>query len=329
MATSTSADAAVSATSTATDTTTTANVFDFGKYHTEQPKNVEPYCCLKKSTLPNPPPKPLLVAMPSEAGEYPLLVLLHGYLLRNSFYSQLIRHIASHGFIVVAPQLYCLTGLDASVDIKSAAETIKWLSGGGLLDVLPANVQPDLKKIGLAGHSRGGKAAFALALGKVETSALKLSALIGIDPVDGKKEGMQINPPVLTYSPHSFELGHMPVMVIGTGLGEVQSGILCACAPKGVNHEQFYKECQAPAFHFVAKDYGHLDMLDDETRGLLGTFTYCSCKNGKSREPMRRFVGGIVVAFMKAHLLGDDSDLMAVINGTETTPVDLTIEFDI
>lgn len=104
MATSTSADAAVSATSTATNTTTTANVFDFGKYHTEQPKNVEPYCCLKKSTLPNPPPKPLLVAMPSEAGEYPLLVLLHGYLLRNSFYSQLIRHIASHGFIVVAPQ---------------------------------------------------------------------------------------------------------------------------------------------------------------------------------------------------------------------------------
>lgn len=101
---STSADAVVSA-ATATDTTTTTtDVFDFGKYHTEQPKSVEPYCCHKKSTIPNPPPKPLLVAMPSDAGEYPLLVLLHGYFLLNSFYSQLIQHIASHGFIVVAPQ---------------------------------------------------------------------------------------------------------------------------------------------------------------------------------------------------------------------------------
>lgn len=193
--------------------------------------------------------------------------------------------------------------------------------------MLPANVQPDLEKLALAGHSRGGKAAFALALGKVETSALKLSALIGIDPVDGKKQGMQINPAVLTYLPHSFELDHMPVMVIGTGLGEVKNGILCACAPKGVNHEEFYNECQAPACHFVAKDYGHLDMLDDETKGFQGTLTYYSCKNGKSREPMRRFAGGIVVVFMKAYLLGDDSDLMAIRNGSVTAPVDLTIEF--
>ena len=52
-----------------------------------------------------PPPKPLLVAYPADAGEFPVLFFLHGYLLYNSFYSDLIRHIASHGFIVVAPQV--------------------------------------------------------------------------------------------------------------------------------------------------------------------------------------------------------------------------------
>jgi hypothetical protein len=79
------------------------NVFDVGKYETVL-RTVETGCCTTQSKLPVPPPKPLLIAMPSEAGEFPLLVFLHGYLLHNSFYSQLIQHIASHGFIVIAPQ---------------------------------------------------------------------------------------------------------------------------------------------------------------------------------------------------------------------------------
>ena len=42
----------------------------------------------------------------------------------------------------------------------------------------------------------------------------------------------------------------------------------------------------------------------------------------------RRFVGGVAVAFMKAHLLSDDSDLMAIRDGQETAPVELkVIEF--
>ncbi|KAJ0630793.1 putative chlorophyllase [Helianthus annuus] len=48
-------------------------------------------------------PKPLLIFTPVEAGEFPVLVLLHGYLLNNSFYSQLSHQIASHGFILIVP----------------------------------------------------------------------------------------------------------------------------------------------------------------------------------------------------------------------------------
>lgn len=84
--------------------TTKTNVFDIGRYKTVLRTVETGTCCTSKSTLPVPPPKPLLIAMPSEAGEFPILVLLHGYLLYNSFYSQLMQHIASHGFIVIAPQ---------------------------------------------------------------------------------------------------------------------------------------------------------------------------------------------------------------------------------
>lgn len=87
------------------------------------------------------------------------------------------------------------------------------------------------------------------------------------------------------------------------------------CAPKGVNHEDLYRECCKPAYYFVAKDYGHLDMLDDDTKGIRGRTSYCLCKNGESRLPMRRFVGGILVAFLKAYLEGDSRELVAIREG--------------
>ncbi|GKE02962.1 chlorophyllase-2, chloroplastic [Tanacetum coccineum] len=265
-------------------------------------------------------PKPLLIFTPLEAGEYPVLVLLHGYLLYNSFYSQLSHHIASHGFILVVPQLYSVTGPDATKEVEYVAEITHWLPQG-LPKLLPSQVNANHKKLGLAGHSRGGKVAFALALNRLKMELkLKYSALIGIDPVDGMDKGKQTPPKVLNYVPHSFNL-EMPVMVIGSGLGEVRKNPLFpACAPKGVNHEDFYNECCKPACYFVAKDYGHLDMLDNETKGIRGKSTHCLCKNGKSREPMRRFVGGAVVSFLKAYLGGDFSHLMAI-KAAENAPV--------
>jgi chlorophyllase len=98
--------------------------------------------------------------------------------------------------LTLTPQLYTVA-------------TTNWLPEG-LHYLLPPQVQPNMKKLGLAGHSRGGKAAFALVLEKAATS-LKFSALIGIDPVDGLGKGLQTPPPVLTYVPHSFDLYMPPI----------------------------------------------------------------------------------------------------------------------
>lgn len=55
---------------------------------------------------PSPPPFPLLVATPLEGtGIFPVILFVHGYLLHNTFYSELFQHIASHGYIVVSPQV--------------------------------------------------------------------------------------------------------------------------------------------------------------------------------------------------------------------------------
>lgn len=224
-------------------------------------------------------------------------------------------------FLPFIEQLYTIAGPDSSDEIKATAAITNWLTEG-LQNLLPPHVKPNLTKIALAGHSRGGKTSFALALRK-QLTTLKFSALIGIDPVDGMDKGKQTPPPVLTYVPHSFDLD-MAVMVIGSGLGAVKRNPLFPpCAPSGVNHEDFYNECREPACYFVVKDYGHVDMLDDDTKGIRGKSSYCLCKNGKSRGPMRKFTGGIVVAFMKAYTEGDFSSLMAIKDGHETAPVEL------
>lgn len=220
--------------------------------------------------------------------------------------------------INLSVQLYTVAGPDASEEINATAAVMNWLPTA-LRQHLPPHVNPNLTKIALAGHSRGGKTSFALALQK----SSKLSALIGLDPVDGTGSGKQTHPPVLKYIPQSFDLG-IPVLVIGSGLGELKRNPLFPpCAPKGINHEEFFKECRSPAYHFVVKDYGHLDLLDDETGGIRGKVSYCLCKNGESREPMRRFVGGAVVAFLKSRLNGEEGDLKAIEDGDLILPVHL------
>ncbi|KAL6641100.1 hypothetical protein ACP70R_019281 [Stipagrostis hirtigluma subsp. patula] len=272
------------------------------------------------------PPKPLLVASPRDDGEYPLLLFLHGYLAANSFYSQLFRHVASHGFIVVGPQLYTISGPDATGEISSAAAVIDWLAGGGLSSVLPPAVRPDLTKLSVSGHSRGGKVAFALALGHAKTALpLPLAALIAVDPVDGMGVGKQTPPPILTYKNRSL-LTSAPVMVIGTGLGELPRGpMLPPCAPRGVSHAEFYDECVAPACHLVARDYGHTDMMDDDTPGARGMATRALCRSGGARAPMRRFVGGATVAFLRKWVGGDGAALGGIRARPEQAPVALSV----
>ncbi|WJX17141.1 Chlorophyllase-2 [Trifolium repens] len=298
------------------------NVFETGKY-TTQLLRID--SCSHTQDVP--PPKSLLIATPIEGGKFPLLLFLHGYLLYNSFYSQLIQHVASHGFIVIAPQLYTVAGPDITDEIYSVAAITNWLSKR-LSKILPPNIIPNLDKLALGGHSRGGKTSFAIALRKLNiTTNLKFSAIIGVDPVDGTDTGNQTSPPILTYVPRSFNYD-MATLVIGSGLGDVKKNLLFPpCAPKGVNHENFFNECNKPSWHFVADDYGHVDMLDDDTKGVRGKFSYCLCKNGESRKPMRIFVGGVIVAFLKAYLDGDNVDLLAIRDKNVSIPLEMKFDY--
>jgi chlorophyllase len=205
-------------------------------------------------------------------------------------------------------------------DIAAAAKATDWLPEG-LPSVLPTGVEADLSKLVLAGHSRGGHMAFSLALGYAKiSSSLSFSALIGLDPVAGTGKNSQLPPAILTYAPSSFDIA-MPVLVIGTGLGDERENVLFPpCAPVDVNHTEFYRECRAPCYHLVTKNYGHLDMLDDDAPKLVT----CLCKEGNScKDVMRRTVAGIMVAFLKAVMGEEDGDLKAILTDPGLAPTTL------
>ncbi|XP_062193873.1 chlorophyllase-2-like [Phragmites australis] len=266
------------------------------------------------------PPIPILIVAPKDAGTYPVAMLLHGFFLQNRFYEQLLKHVASFGFIMVAPQFHTsLVSNGDTDDIAATAKVTDWLAEG-LPSVLPTGVEPDLSKLALAGHSRGGHTAFSLALGHANTN-LAFSALIGLDPVAGTGKSSQLQPAILTYEPSSFDIA-MPVLVIGTGLGDDKENILFPpCAPEGVNHTEFYDECKPPCYHLVTKDYGHLDMLDDDAPKLVT----CLCKEGNScKDVMRRTVAGIMVAFLRAVLGEEDGgDLKVILKHPGLAPTTL------
>ncbi|KAL2635395.1 hypothetical protein R1flu_006874 [Riccia fluitans] len=273
--------------------------------------------------LPQDPPRPLLIAAPTTAGKYPVVLFQHGYTMRNTYYSQLLNHIASHGFIVVAPQMYLWAGSDATGEIAAAASVLDWFPAGlkGALSHRVPAVEPDLTRTAVMGHSRGGKEVFGLVTGVCNTS-LKISAVVGLDPVDGTGVGHQTIPPILKNSPHSLNL-KIPTLITGAGLGPVGRFLFPACAPKGVSHDNFFSDSAAPAVHFVASEYGHMDYMDDDCPGAQGWMSFCLCKNGPSREPMRRFSAGIVVAFLQASLMQDSSQLSTALFNPSSAPLKL------
>ena len=224
--------------------------------------------------------------------------------------------------------MYKVAGPNATQEIEDAAAIINWLPEG-LIQVLDSEalveVRPMLDKFALIGHSRGAKVAFALALGLSKISLdLKIGAIVGLDPVDGKDIGQQTIPPILMFSDHSFDL-NMPILIIGSGLGALKRNIFFPpCAPEGVNHQAFFLECSEPAFYFVALEHGHMDFLEsDDIDGFRGKLSYCICRNGSSRSPMRKFSGGILVAFFGATFLSETNTLENLLKNPGLAPVKL------
>ncbi len=256
-------------------------------------------------------PRAMLVFAPEPEGSYPVIQFQHGFMSSNFQYTQLLEHVASHGFIVVAPQMYepglrALFGQPTAAEEAETAERImEWLPGN--LDTI-TGLRACTERLGLVGHSRGGKVAWLVLTSRPEA----IEAIAGVDPVDSTGGPLGGQDRVIT-GPFDFSV---PALIIGAEL----SGL---CAPEGENHVQFYEASAPPAWHAVVPEGGHADMLDDDAPGVH--LARLLCPGGPDTDGMRRLTAGLLVALFRG-TLQDDPDAFLLLDDTEAAPKAYTIE---
>ena len=239
---------------------------------------------------------PTLVIFPEapQVEALPVLIMDHGFLLNQQFYQDILGRIAIEGFVVVAPQNYAPGGLPfgkptTDVEAKTTVAAVTWFQSH-LADMIGKSV--DFSKMGLINHSRGGKVAWTI----LRDHLLDVKAIAAIDPVDGTADGSSR----VTGGAAQIKV---PALIIGTGLG-AQGGQ--PCAPAAVNYNQFWMTVsQSPSWLFVAKDYGHMDFLDENNScGFICSFCAKTAKS-QTKVDLRGWIGMTVANFMRGILYND------------------------
>ncbi|MEI6622720.1 MAG: hypothetical protein WCP28_12520 [Actinomycetes bacterium] len=205
------------------------------------------------------------------------LVFLPGFLISPDAYRGLLTRIAGADLTVVVPRLYrvgpsvMLGRFTADDEAQRAVEVVRDRCGADA-------------RMWLAGHSRGGQAAW-LAARLLAEQGLVVDGLILVDPVDGA--GPRSNEPHATKAPVQFE--HRP-LIIGAGLGG-------KCAPAAVNHDQFARAAD-PSWHVVVQDMGHADMLTGRALSLGRRL----CGGGSDPDSSRAAIQSMVEDYLAGRI---------------------------
>jgi len=220
-------------------------------------------------------------------GPFPLIIASPGASFGADVYASYCEHMASWGFIVVSQNLIGNVVIPPSAHGPLAADTsavIDWALNQALFR---GSIARD--KIGLAGHSLGGKVSFLTA-----ADDPRVGAVVGWDPVDTNGPG--IGPGDADYTSATPErMGQLnaKVAVIGETLNPF-------CAPLQQNFRQYFEHAPSPALEIEVLDAGH-EAWTDETEDCR----LCTPCGTTPKDTVRALTRRLNVAWFRRHLLGD------------------------
>ena len=243
----------------------------------------------------------LTIVTPVGAPAAPVVVIHPGFLLDAALYTSYAENLASHGFvaILVAPPYALVGGPNHAELAVGLSRVLDWVTTESSAGHSLAGIA-DATRIGLAGHSLGGKISLLLA-----TTDARPLAVFGIDPVDaaGGFGGPSTNFPSVT--PELMGEIHVPIVVVGETTNSTCSGAFCqSCAPAADNFAQYFDHATSPALELTVANANHMSFLDNPQCGL----TCSACTAGSDDTAVtRRITRRAMTAFFQKVLLHNDA----------------------
>ena len=220
------------------------------------------------------------------AAPRPLVLISPGFTVDRKQYASYGTRLATYGLVAVLQKAGSEFNHATYRDLT--IELLNWLGAPTGSDAARIKGRVDLTRVGLAGHSLGGKISILVA-----AQDTRVKALLGIDPVDAN------TPAALP------EIGKikLPTGVPMGFLGETisKTGGM-PCAPASGNYEVLYSEAAAPAFAITLVDAAHNDFVDN----FAGCPTCGFCRGGTApKDRTNRLAVKYTAAYFLWALQGD------------------------
>lgn len=201
----------------------------------------------------------------------PAVVFLPGRMAPDDQYESYGRALASRGIIVAMHGWYSPFMTDIEL-----AERARLMA-----DWLVQTYRVNAARIGIAGHSMGGKDAVLAAAGSD-----RFASVVAIDPDDNGRISA-VDGPVGTL--------RVPLLLIGA---EVAWQAASVCAPQQTNYQRFFERAPPGTIELTLRHADHVQMLDEPDRFGYGI---CRCGTADSRE-VRIISRRATVGFFVQHL---------------------------
>jgi hypothetical protein len=241
---------------------------------------------------------PLTIYLPDGAGLFPVIVFHHGFQLDPQLYASYGGHLASWGYVAILPSMPgdLFSGPNHRELKEYLIAILDWIDENAPEPQGPFGGKADPSRLGLAGHSMGGKIALLAA-----SEDGRPLGVFGMDPVD--TPGGPLNtegPDYPSVTPELMGQISAPIGLLGETVNATCEGFMCqACAPEEDNFHQYYLHAESPAIEVEALGANHMSFLDNPDCG----FTCSACPKGTDDPAVtRRLARRYLTAFFQVTL---------------------------
>jgi len=220
------------------------------------------------------------IYVPSSAGLHPVVSLNCGTQQVNAGYAVYAQRLASYGIITLIQD-----DEGATAPTPNIVDDLTYV----MSSYVPASLagKADLTRVGLSGHSRGGKATL---LAAESTLKGKVVAWFGLDPIDVDFTG----------SPSALP----DIGTLGIPLGFAGASVSSNCSPADANYQVYYSACSPPAVALTIQGAGHMEFVEQSQAILAGL---CTPSGTASASSVLAIAVHYTTAFFARELLGDSS----------------------